>query len=71
MTQFPTYSIGMTLEDIEKQIIEYLMERFDGNKMAVALSLGVSLRTIDNKLKKYEEQKIVAKTDERKSLTAY
>lgn len=50
------WQIGMTLKDIEKKVIEKSMTHFEGNKLKVAVSLGVSLRTIDNKLSLYKSQ---------------
>ncbi|MCA9124793.1 MAG: sigma-54-dependent Fis family transcriptional regulator [Planctomycetaceae bacterium] len=44
-------SIGpMTLRDLEMQAIHESLERHDGNKPAVAEELGVSLKTLYNKL---------------------
>ena len=50
------WQVGMTLKDIEKKVIEKSMAHFEGNKLKVAVSLGVSLRTIDNKLSLYKSQ---------------
>ncbi len=40
-----------TLEQIEKELIRQRLQAFDGNKEKAAKSLGVSLKTIYNKLK--------------------
>lgn len=51
-----TWYVGMTLEEMEKQIILKSLHFFHGNKTKTAESLGIAIRTIDNKLEKYEEQ---------------
>lgn len=48
---------GITLHDIEQQVIEKCLSFNHGNKTATAKSLGVSIRTIDNKLAKYKKCK--------------
>jgi len=48
---------GISLDDVEKQVIEKCLGYFQGNKTATAKSLGVSIRTIDNKLIKYQKEK--------------
>ena len=45
---------GVSLEDIEKQVILKALSFFQGNKLKTANSLGVSVRTIDNKLTRYQ-----------------
>lgn len=50
------YMVGMTLKQLEREAIENAMAFFGGNKTKVAASLGVSLRTIDNKLNLYKRQ---------------
>ncbi|BBE31786.1 sigma-54-dependent Fis family transcriptional regulator [Tepiditoga spiralis] len=44
----------MKLEEIEKNVILKTLEIFSGNKTKTAKSLGISLRTLQYKLKKYE-----------------
>lgn len=48
---------GVTLSDVEQQVIEKCLQYFQGNKTSTAKSLGVSIRTIDNKLIKYKKQR--------------
>ena len=50
------WSIGTTLEQHEKEILFYTLRYFQGNKTKTAQSLGISVRTIDNKLAKYEKE---------------
>lgn len=44
----------MTLENMERIMIKKLLEDLDGNKPLVAEKLGVSLKTLYNKIRKYE-----------------
>ena len=48
---------GITLEEIEKQVILKALEFYQGNKTKTALSLGIAVRTLDNKLEKYITKK--------------
>ena len=43
----------MTLENMERIMIKKLLEDLDGNKPQVADKLGVSLKTLYNKIRKY------------------
>lgn len=45
----------MSLDDIERHVILERLQRFDGNKTAAAANLGVTARTLTNKLKRYRE----------------
>ncbi|HEY3488428.1 MAG TPA: sigma-54 dependent transcriptional regulator, partial [Gammaproteobacteria bacterium] len=47
---------GTSLEDVERNLIFATLERFEGNKKLTAESLGVSLKTLYNKLKRYGEE---------------
>lgn len=44
---------GLTLEDIEKEVILKALSFYHGNKTRTAEALGVAIRTIDNKLARY------------------
>lgn len=46
---------GMKLKDIEKEVILSTLDRCGGNKTKAALKLGISLRTLRNKLKGYSD----------------
>ena len=48
------WSPGVTLEAIEKQVILKTISHFRGNLSATANSLGVSVRTVRNKVEKYQ-----------------
>lgn len=45
---------GRSIADVEKDLILATMEQFKGDKKAAASSLGVSLKTLYNRLKEYE-----------------
>jgi transcriptional regulator with PAS, ATPase and Fis domain len=42
----------MTLEDLEQAAIDQALRRFDGNRTRAAKSLGISVRTLQRKLKR-------------------
>lgn len=44
---------GRTLEEIERETIEKAFRFYQGNKTQTAASLGIAIRTLDNKLDKY------------------
>lgn len=48
------WSPGITLEQVEEQIIRVAYKHFSNNKTATANALGISIRTLDTKLEKYE-----------------
>lgn len=62
------WKIGMTLKELERNVIEKSLRFYDGNKTKVAASLGVSVKTIDNKLKLYE---VVDATEKKSSSKVY
>ncbi len=47
--------VGLPLKDIERQVIMLTLERYGGDKKKAAEVLGVSLKTIYNRLKEYED----------------
>lgn len=46
---------GRSIADVEKDLILKTLEHLDGDKKAAALSLGVSLKTLYNRLSEYEK----------------
>jgi DNA-binding NtrC family response regulator len=44
---------GTTLEDIERQLLEATLEATNGNRTRTAEMMGVSLRTVRNKIREY------------------
>lgn len=49
------WSPGVTLELVEKQVILNAFRFYRGNKTQCAISLGIAIRTLENKLEKYEQ----------------
>jgi transcriptional regulator with PAS, ATPase and Fis domain len=47
--------IGMTMKEMEKELILKTLERMDGNRTQAAQALGISLRSLQYKLKEYTE----------------
>jgi DNA-binding NtrC family response regulator len=47
---------GVTLDAIEKQVILKAFQFFGHNKTHTAHALGIAIRTLDNKLAKYEKE---------------
>jgi len=45
---------NLSLEEVERQLILKAVERMDGNKTAAAKQLGITPRTLHNKMKKYK-----------------
>jgi ribonucleotide reductase alpha subunit len=54
------WSPGVTLEQMEKEVIVKAYRFFRNNKTATASSLGISVKTLDNKLERYEMEEIEA-----------
>lgn len=50
---------GMTIGEAERQLIFSTLEHYEGNKKATAEALGISLKTLYNRLKEYEEASAV------------
>ncbi len=48
--------VGRSIADVERDLIITTMEHFDGDKNAAAATLGVSLKTLYNRLKTYENE---------------
>ncbi|MGA9575369.1 MAG: sigma-54 dependent transcriptional regulator [Lysobacterales bacterium] len=47
-------SVGRSIADVEQDLILSTLEHFDGDKRAAAATLGISLKTLYNRLKDYE-----------------
>jgi DNA-binding NtrC family response regulator len=52
--------VGRTVSDVEKELIINTLSHVDGNRSKAATILGISLRTLHNKLKEYEAKQEVA-----------
>jgi DNA-binding NtrC family response regulator len=44
---------GATLEELEREAVEQAVARFDGNRTQAARALGISVRTLQRKLKSW------------------
>ncbi|WP_425423933.1 sigma-54 interaction domain-containing protein [Simplicispira psychrophila] len=49
------FQLGSSLADVEQQLILWTLSRFDNHKERTAAALGVSLKTLYNKLKSYQK----------------
>ena len=47
---------GLSLRELERQLIAVTLKETDGNRTQAAEMLGISLRTFENKLREYREQ---------------
>lgn len=47
-------TVGMSIREVERELIMKTLEHFDGNKTQTAEALGVSLKTLYNRLNEYE-----------------
>ncbi len=45
--------VGKTVEEVERELIESTLEHFDGDKKQAADVLGISLKTLYNRLNTY------------------
>jgi len=52
----------MTLEDVERDVIIATLEYHNGHRQRSAKALGIGLRTLGLKLKKWKEQRLVAES---------
>lgn len=46
-------AVGMSLQDMERRLIESTLEHFDGHRIQTARALGIGVRTLTNKLRAY------------------
>jgi two-component system response regulator HydG len=49
-------AFGKTVEDVERELIMTTLEHLKGDKRSAAEILGISLKTLYNRLNAYEEQ---------------
>lgn len=50
----PRIGAGITISEAERQLIFSTLDHYEGNKRATAEALGISLKTLYNRLKEYE-----------------
>jgi len=53
-TALPAVSGVVSLQDMEKQLIEKTLEKFDGHRQKTAQALGIGVRTLGMKLKRWQ-----------------
>ena len=58
-----TIAIGTSMADAERQLILATLEHFNQQKERTAAALGVSLKTLYNRLKEYAADKVDAASD--------
>jgi DNA-binding NtrC family response regulator len=46
--------VGSTVTDVERELVLQTLARCDGNRTRAARVLGVSVRTLRNKIRQYE-----------------
>ncbi|MEP7027632.1 MAG: sigma-54 dependent transcriptional regulator [Candidatus Eisenbacteria bacterium] len=56
----PVVLAGMTVDEVERRLIFLTLEKTEGNKTRAAKLLGVSLKTLHNKLRRYREEGLLA-----------
>jgi DNA-binding NtrC family response regulator len=44
---------GVSIDEMERRLIESTLARFDGHRVKTAQALGIGLRTLSGKLKSY------------------
>lgn len=49
----PVVPVGMSLEEMERKMIEATLERFGGHRAKTAKALGIGVRTLSGKLRQY------------------
>lgn len=52
----PIASVGMSLAEAERRLIEATVAHFGGDKRRAALELGIALKTLYNKLNRYKRE---------------
>ncbi len=55
----PHWLAALKLEEVERELILYNLQRFRGSRTKVAESLGLTAKTVTNKLKCYAERNII------------
>ncbi len=45
--------VGISLEEMERKLIEATLEKFGGHRAKTAQALGIGLRTLSGKLRQY------------------
>ena len=56
MNKLIIWGPGMSMSEVEEQIIKSAIEHYRGNKTMTAKSLGLSVKTIDDRLRTYQQK---------------
>ena len=59
---FVTRTVQPVIEEIEREAIVSMLRRYNGHRQKTARALGIGVRTLGLKLKKWKQQKLVADT---------
>ena len=51
----PQITAGLSVKEMEKELIYQTLEEMNGNRTHAAKMLGISIRTLRNKLREYKE----------------
>jgi DNA-binding NtrC family response regulator len=62
-----TFRIGTTLDEVERRLLLKTLAYFDNNKLKAAEALGISAKTIYNRLARYQEGEGVGSIEDDKS----
>ncbi|HMB73915.1 MAG TPA: helix-turn-helix domain-containing protein, partial [Gammaproteobacteria bacterium] len=57
LTEIEGLQAGRTIADVERDLIYATLKQLDGDKKAAAASLGISLKTLYNRLNDYEKDR--------------
>jgi DNA-binding NtrC family response regulator len=49
----PAVPVGLSMQEMERKLIEATLERFDGHRARTAEALGIGIRTLSGKLREY------------------
>ena len=58
----PSPALVRPLEELERDAIVFALKRFNGHRQKTASALGIGVRTLGLKLKKWKQEKLVAET---------
>jgi DNA-binding NtrC family response regulator len=62
-----TFPVGTPVEEVERQMILRTLQKTDNNKTRAAELLGISLKTLHNKLRLYRDRNLLPDTAELRS----
>lgn len=58
------WQVGMSLADMEREVILAAYKMFGNNKTKTAQALGISIRNLDNKLDTYDKRESVLRAQQ-------